>query len=199
MNPRFKQQLLFLTETDQLKNVERVNLIADGSRRENAAEHSWHLALMALLLHEYAGGDVNLLRVLKMTLAHDLVEVYAGDTFAYDTAANEDKTRREQQAAHRLFGLLPRDQGEELRALWEEFDAMETPDSQFAAAMDRLQPFLLNYLTQGHTWKLGEVSREQVLERMGVVQQGAPALWPFVQHVLGKAEEKGYLPATENE
>ena len=193
-NNRFEQQLAFLTEVDKMKNVLRQTLIADGSRRETDAEHSWHFALMAMVLYEYCDcPHVNLNRVLKMALVHDLVEVYAGDTFAYDEEGNRDKLKRETEAADKLFGLLPEDQGVEYRKLWEEFDAMETPDALYAASIDRLQPLLNNLLTQGHTWKLGHVTSQQVYQRMAPIRQGAPELWSFVEYAVNDSIQKGYL------
>ncbi|MGI6004779.1 MAG: HD domain-containing protein [Christensenellales bacterium] len=195
MEDRLKQQLEFLAEVDKMKGVLRQSLLADGSRRENDAEHSWHLALMAMVLYEYAQDDVDICRVLKMALVHDLVEIYAGDTFAYDEEAGRSKQEREELAADRLFGMLPQDQGREIRSLWEEFDLMETPDARYAAAMDRIQPFLNNYLTKGHTWKLGSVTSDKVYRRMAMVKEGAPALWPFVEHIVKDSIAKGYLKA----
>lgn len=193
-NNRFEQQLAFLTEADKMKNVLRQTLIADGSRQETDAEHSWHFALMAMVLYEYCDcPHVNLNRVLKMALVHDLVEIYAGDTFAYDEQGNRDKAEREAKAADKLFGLLPEDQGVEYRKLWEEFDSMETPDALYAASIDRLQPLINNLLTQGHTWKLGHVTSAQVYERMAPIRQGAPELWRFVEYVVNDSIEKGYL------
>lgn len=193
MDNRLEQQLRFLVEADKMKTVLRATLLTDKSRRENDAEHSWHFALMALLLYEYAEDGVNLFRVLKMALVHDLVEIDAGDTFAYDTEGNRDKALREQRAADRLFGLLPKEQAAELRALWEEFDAMESRDARYAAAIDRMQPFLNNSVTDGHTWNLHSVKEEQVRARMEMVRQATPGLWPFVESVLVEAREKGSI------
>ncbi|HBU12726.1 MAG TPA: hypothetical protein DEB31_08385 [Clostridiales bacterium] len=191
---RLKQQLTFLTEADKMKTVLRRTLLADGSRPENDAEHSWHFALMAMVLYEYAySPEVDLFRVLKMALLHDMVEIYAGDTFAYDEAANEDKEARERAAADRLFSLLPADQGGEYRALWEEFDAMQTPDSIYAAAIDRFQPLINNYLTRGHTWKLGDVKKSKVYKRMAMVKEGMPELWAVVEYMINNAIEQGFL------
>lgn len=182
-------------EVDKMKTVLRQTLLIDKSRQENDAEHSWHLALMCMLLHEYAADreDVDLYRVLKMALVHDLIEVYAGDTPAYDEAGNATKEAREQEAADRLFGLLPVDQGTELRALWEEFDAMETPDSRYAAAIDRLQPFLNNIHTDGHSWVTFKATRAMVYKRMDMVRHGAPELWPFVEEAIADGIKKGYI------
>ncbi len=193
MDERLKRQLDFLIEIDRMKSVLRQTLLADGSRRENDAEHSWHMAMMAMVLREYAGGEIDLLRVLKMALVHDVIEVYAGDTFAYDERGNESKEAREREAADRLFGILPGDQNSGLRALWEEFDAMLTDDSRYAAAIDRLQPFINNYLTEGHTWKHANVTSGEVYKRMDIIRVAAPALWPFVVDTIDASVEKGYL------
>ena len=147
---RLKKQIQFILEVDKIKNIFRMTKIHDGSRRENDAEHSWHLALMAFLLSEYSKADkIDILKVMKMCIVHDIVEIDAGDTFCYDTAAGKDKLEREQKAAERIFGLLPEDQTRELKGLWEEFEAMETPEAKYAAALDRLQPVMLNYLNNG--------------------------------------------------
>jgi putative hydrolase of HD superfamily len=190
---RLTDQLRFIVEVDRLKNILRQTSIMDGSRRENSAEHSWHLALMAVVLAEHAGEEVDVLRVVKMLLVHDIVEIDAGDTFCYDAAANEDKADRETRAAQRLFGLLPEGQGAELRALWEEFEAGETPDARYANALDRMQPLLCNYHTEGGTWRQHGITRGQVLGRMRPIEMGAPALWPFVLQVLDDVCEAGYV------
>jgi len=152
---RMEGQLRFLIEIDKMKSVLRQTLLADGSHRENDAEHSWHLALYAMILQEYAAGEIDIDRVVQMVLVHDLVEIYAGDTFCYDAAANTDKAERENAAAEKLFSLLEPEQGAYYEALWREFDAEETDDSKYAAAMDRIQPLMNNYMTGGHTWHLG--------------------------------------------
>jgi len=194
MTEKLKNQLQFLTEADKMKNIARQTLLADKSREETDAEHSWHFALMAMTLFEYCGIDgVNLDRVIKMALVHDLIEIYAGDTFAYDAQGNESKEQREQDAADKLFALLPDKQAAEYRSLWEEFDGMETPDARYAAAVDRFQPFLNNYLTQGHTWVKHGVAAAQVYKRMTPVQAALPALWEFVEFVIRDSMEKGYL------
>ena len=183
----------FITEADRMKSVYRRTLLTDRSRRETDAEHSWHFALMAMLLAEYAEPGVDVSRVIRMALVHDLVEIYAGDTFAYDGEGKKTQRAREERAADKLFALLPPDQGQELRALWEEFDARETPDARFAAAVDRIQPFLNNCLTEGHTWKEGDVTSDQVRERLEVTKEAAPALWPLVDSLIRESVEKGYL------
>jgi len=194
MRERLEKQIHFLAEVDKMKNILRQTLLIDKSRRENDAEHSWHFALMAMILYEYTDQTkVNLDRVLKMALVHDLIEIYAGDTFAYDDIGNESKKEREDAAAEQLFALLPEDQGTELRSLWEEFDKMETSDSRYAAAIDRLQPFINNYFTEGHTWKLGHVTSDKVYKRMDMVRQSTPDLWEFVVDVINDSIAKGYL------
>lgn len=192
---RLARQLRFVTEIDRLKSVLRQTLLLDASRRENSAEHSWHLALMALVLREYAPTGTDLIRVLKMLLLHDVIEIEAGDTFCYDAEANLDKAARERAAAARTFGLLPDDLNLELRALWEEFEAGETPEARFANALDRLQPLLHNFHTQGGTWRAHNITRPQVLARMAPIEDGAPTLWPFVLGLIDEAYEAGYITA----
>ncbi len=194
INERLYKQIQFITEVDKVKNIFRQSRIHDGSRRENDAEHSWHLALMAFLLEEYANDrDLDMMKVIKMCIIHDLVEIDAGDTFCYDTVAGLDKLEREQKAAERLFGLLPDDQGKELHALWEEFDAMVTPEAKYAAALDRLQPVLLNILNKGGTWREHGIIKEQVINRNKHIGDGAPELWKFASTLIDDAVEKGYL------
>ena len=183
--------LEFTIEMDKMKSVFRRSSIFDGSRRENDAEHSYHIALMALAFEKYAPAGVDLLRVLKMLLVHDIVEIDAGDTFAYDKIANLDKKEREKAAADRIFALI--ENGAELRALWEEFDAMETPDALYAISLDRLQPFLANCLNKGDTWFAGGVSKEAILKRMAPVEKGIPALWETVLRLIDENVENGYV------
>ncbi len=190
---RLKRQFAFLTEIDQMKSILRRTLLADGSRRENDAEHSWHFAVMAMVLEEYAPPDMNMLRVLKMALVHDLVEVYAGDTFAYDVEGYRDKAEREKQAADRLFGLLPVDQGRDLRELWKEFEAMETTEAMYAAAIDRIQPLLNNYYTEGHTWRSGQVTLVQVRARLAPVRKSIPQIGEFFDFLLEDSLKKGFI------
>lgn len=191
---RLKKQIQFILEIDKIKNIFRMTKIHDGSRRENDAEHSWHLALMAFLLSEYSKEEnIDILKVMKMCIVHDLVEIDAGDTFCYDAAGNLDKLEREQKAAERIFGLLPQDQEMELKTLWEEFDAMETPEAKYAAALDRLQPVMLNYLNNGGTWKEHHITKEQVVQRNGRIEEGAPELWEFASGLIDEAVSKGLL------
>lgn len=193
LSARLAQQMQFVIEIDQLKQVLRQTLLTNGSRRENSAEHSWHIALMAIVLAEYAPVPLDLLHVIKLLLLHDLVEIDAGDTFCYDEQGNQSKADRESQAAERLFGLLPPDQAMEFRALWDEFEVQATPAARFAAALDRLQPILNNQQTGGHTWKLHQVTSDKVLQRMAPVQVGAPELWTVVQQVIDDCIAAGYL------
>lgn len=181
---RLEQFIEFLIEADKLKKILRRTLLADASRQENSAEHSWHLALSAMVLEEYAAEPVELRRVVEMVVVHDLVEIDAGDTFAYDVAGNATRRERECAAADRLFGLLPPDAVARLRSLWEEFESRATPEARFATAVDRIQPFLQNVKAGGGTWKIYGLRREQVLERMDPVRTALPALWPMVTRAV---------------
>lgn len=193
LTDRFHQQIQFIIEIDKLKGILRQTLLTDASRQENSAEHSWHIALMAVLLAEYAPQPIDVLRVMKMLLIHDLVEIDAGDTFCYDTAAHHDKAAREEAAAQRLFGVLPDDQRDDLRSLWDEFEARNTPDAQFAAALDRIQPFLHNQQTEGGTWRLHGIRRSQVMQRMAPVKDGIPDLWDWLEAAIDGCVEEGWL------
>lgn len=194
-NPRLDAQLKFTAEIDKMTSVLRRTLLIDGSRRENDAEHSWHIAVMALYFEEYAIEKPNILRAAEMCIVHDLVEIYAGDTFAYDVNGNSDKAAREQLAADRLFAILPEEQGMRIRALWEEFDAVSTVDSKYANCLDRLQPFLHNTLTAGHTWKniQPRTGRSQVEARMAVIGEFMPEVYLWIRKNLDNAVKKGWL------
>lgn len=186
--------LSFIVEVDKIKNIMRRTLLVDGSRRENDAEHSWHLAIMAMLLTEYADDkNFTLDKVLKMVIVHDLVEIYAGDTFAFDVKGNLEKEDKEKQAADKLFGQLPSNQGKQLRKLWEEFDEAKTPEARYAAALDRLQPFIHNLCTEGHTWVQGKVTKEQVYKRSGLAMEVLPALKPWMEEQINEAIKKGWI------
>jgi putative hydrolase of HD superfamily len=178
--PRIEQQFAFLVEADKLKDILRQSPVIASGRRENSAEHSWHLTLATLVLREYSAEPVDLHRALKMLIVHDLVEIDAGDTFAYDTAGNASKSTRERAAADRLFALLPVDLAQELRALWEEFEAHSTPEARFANAVDRIQPFLQNFYTHGGTWRDHNLTPEQILKRLDPIRTALPALWPSI-------------------
>ena len=190
---RLTCQLTFLTEADQLKTVLRRTSLITDPRKENTAEHSWHFALMALTLAEHATVPIDLPRVLKIALVHDLVEIDAGDSFVYDTSAMADKKEREEAAADRIFGLLPEDQAAEYRALWDEFEAQETPEAKFAAAVDRLCGMLPNYKNSGGSWTEHSVSAERVTQRNAPIGAGAPALWEVARGWIAEAVEKGWI------
>jgi putative hydrolase of HD superfamily len=183
-------RIAFLVEADKLKTILRRTPLTDNSRPENSAEHSWHLALAAMTLAEHSPEPIALTRVLELVTVHDLVEIDAGDTFAYDQAGYETKAERERLAADRLFGLLPAEQGARFRALWEEFEAQETAESRFANALDRLQALLQNMAAGGGSWSAPGVNRTAVLRRMLPIQTAMPGLWPFVLDVIER-----YVPA----
>lgn len=192
-NKRLLNQMKFIVEIDKLKQIYRQNVVIGTERQENDAEHSWHLAMMAMLLSEYAADKVDILRVMKMVLIHDLVEIDAGDTFCYDEKANLDKAEREQKAADRLFSILPEDQARNVYELWREFEEVTTPEARFAACLDRMQPLLLNYNTNGHTWHKPEVNSKKVLKRNELLPKTAPEIWQYVQEVIEDSIQKGYL------
>jgi len=193
-NNRLQKQLQFILEIDKLKKIVRQSPLSDQSRKENDAEHSWHLAVMAILLSEYAKEhQMDAFHVVKLALIHDLVEIDAGDTFCYDKIGNRQKLERETRAADRIFNILPQDQARQMRDLWDEFEARETPEACFAAALDRLQPLLLNYHTQGGTWREHGIKRQQVIQRNSPMQDGAPELWEYAEKLINKAVEKGML------
>ena len=191
---RLERQIEFIIEIDGLKQVFRQSLLLKDGRRENDAEHSWHLAIMAVLLIEHAtDSGVDLLRVVKMMLVHDLVEIDAGDTFAYDEEAHQDKEVREQRAADRIFNLLPADQAADMRQLWDEFEARQTPSARYAAALDRLQPVLLNLFSGGGGWRRHGITKQQVIDYNRQIAEGAPGLWEWVRERIDRAVEEGAL------
>ncbi|MGI6226203.1 MAG: HD domain-containing protein [Peptococcales bacterium] len=192
-NGRLHKQIKFITEIDKLKKILRQNVVIGTQRQENDAEHSWHLAMMAIFLEEYAAEKVDISRVVKMVLIHDLVEIDAGDTFCYDEKAHIDKCEREEKAADRIFNILPKDQAQEIMGLWREFEEMKTSEARFAACLDRMQPIILNYHTHGHTWQKPGVTYEKVLKRIAVLEENAPALWQFAQEIIEDSVKKGYL------
>lgn len=194
MNERLNRQIEFIREIDKLKTIYRQSYLMDKSRHENDAEHTWHITLMAWLLEEHLDQrKVNLLRVMKMLLVHDLVEIDAGDTFAYDEQGQEGKFEREMAAAKRIFGLLPVDQRDEMLALWLEFEQRETLESRYAAAMDRIQPLLHNYFTGGKAWQEHGVTADRVRARIVFLQEDLPDLYSLVQHLIDDAVKQGYL------
>jgi len=193
-NTRLQQQIQFLVEIDKLKQVLRRTWLMDQSRYENDSEHSWHIAVAAMLFLEYAADPkVDVLRVVKMLLVHDLVEIDAGDTYAYDAKACKDQAERELKAADRIFGLLPSDQAAKFRGLWEEFEARQTPEARYAAALDRFQPLLHNYLTGGRAWLDHAVTSDRVFVRNRPVVEGAPLLGQYAEDLIRDAVAKGYL------
>ncbi|MDR1640668.1 MAG: HD domain-containing protein [Clostridiales bacterium] len=196
-NNKLLSQLEFLAIIDKMKNVNRQTLILDKSRQENDAEHSWHIAVMAMVLEEYAIGKPDVNKAVRLALVHDLVEVYAGDTFAYDEKGNVGKEEREREAARKLFAVLPESQGKEFMDLWEEFERAETPEGLYAVAVDRIQPFLANSLTDWHTWRTGKVKREQVERRLALVKKATPEIWEYLVKMLDKAEEGGMFKHRE--
>lgn len=194
MNERFLRQLDFIREVDKLKHIVRRSYITDGSRRENDAEHTWHIALMASVLEEHVEGErPDLLRVLRMLLIHDLVEIDAGDTFAYDVQGNMGKFDRERAAAERIFSILPEDQGKDMMGLWLEFEEGSTKEARFAAAVDRLQPILHNYATEGKSWREHGVTSAQVLTRIDSISLSVPEIGAWAKELIADAVHKGYL------
>lgn len=193
MEDRLKKQLDFILELDKMKNLYRQTYVLHENRKENDSEHSWHLAVMALLLSEYANESVDVLHVMKMVLIHDVVEIDAGDTYCYDTEGYKTKALREEKAAQRIFGLLPDEQRSELYSLWREFEDAETNDARFAAMIDRMQPMLLNYTKDGVSWREHEVRKEQVLERNMPYFSVSDKLAEFMRHIIDDAAEKGWL------
>ena len=187
LSGRFRRQLEFVVAIDKLKNVLRTTRLTDESRRENSAEHSWHLAVMAMLLHEHAAPDVDAVHVMELLLVHDIVEIDAGDTDCYDTDGHVDKQARERAAAVRLFGMLPADQSSRMLALWEEFEAMATPASRFANALDRLQPLILGRHRDSGDWRFRASTPDQLLARMDPIREASPRLWAWVLSVVEEA------------
>lgn len=190
---RLLAQIEFLREVDKLKSILRRTSLMDGSRRENSAEHSWHIALAAMVLAEHSNVEVDLPRVLKMLLLHDIVEIDAGDTFAFDEAGKASQAERENAAAARLFGLLPAEQRDEFMALWAEFEARDTAEAKFAMALDRLLPVLQNSANAGGTWRSAELHRGQVNQRLRPIGDGAAEVWAFVERTLDEAEASAYI------
>jgi len=190
---RLDQQIEFLVEIDRLKSIVRQTLLVDGSRQEDSAEHSWHLAILAVVLVEHSNAPVNLFRVLKMILVHDLVEIDAEDTYCYDEEANRNKEEREKKAADRIFNLLPPDQAVEFHSLWEEFECRQTADEIFAAALDRLQPLLINFRAGGVMWRKHRIRKEQVYLRNSPMEEGSPVLWEYAERMIKDAIEKGWI------
>ena len=196
MDTRLSQQIDFIMEMDRLKAVLRQNKTPSAQRRENTAEHSWHLAIMGLVLEDQSPTPIDRAKVLCMLLLHDVVEIDAGDTFAYDDPGHSDKAEREKQAADRLFGLLPKDQNEELRSIWDEFELGKTAEARLARALDRLQPILMNHRSGAiSSWAEHGISRGQVLSRNREVEALSPALWALLNRCCNEAVANGFLKA----
>jgi len=187
-----EKRIQFLSEIEKLKVVYRQNMAVDGSRQENSAEHSWHIALMAIVLHGYADDkNVDLFRVIKMLLIHDIVEIDFGDTFLYDTAANLEKAHNEQQSADRVFGMLPEEIHHEFLELWQEFEARETPSAKFAAALDGMQPLINHYLSDGKGIRKHSIKTEQVIASKSYIGNASKMLWDYSQRIIQKSEAMG--------
>lgn len=190
---RLKKQMEFIVEVDKVKKIIRQTYLADASRKEDDAEHSWHLALMAVLLKEYSNEEADLAKVIPMVLIHDLVEIDAGDTYAYDEAGAATKKERETKAADRIFGLLPEDQGAWFRALWEEFEAYETPEAKFAHVLDNCQPLLLNDASDGKSWAEHKVKKSQIYKRNEHTPEGSREIWKYMKELVDKHIRLGHV------
>lgn len=193
MNERMEKQLKFCLEIDQVKNVFRQTHLSNNGRNENDAEHSWHMAVMAYLLREYANETVDIAKVMLMCLVHDIVEIDAGDTYAYDTEGLQTQKAREEAAKERIFSILPEDQKIELAALFDEFEAYETAESKFAHAMDNFQPLMLNHSNGGGDWRAHGVTAEQVYKRQGKTKLGSEQLFAKTEQILQENIQKGNL------
>lgn len=193
MEQRLKQQMEFLLEVDKLKFINRQTYLSDGERKENDAEHSWHLAMLAVLLSEYSPEKVDVVKVITMVLIHDIVEIDAGDTYAYDEVGNQSKREREVKAADRIFQILPADQGSRFRELWEEFEAYETAEAKFAHMCDNIQPLMLNDATGGRSWRERGIKKSQVLKRNEKVRENFEVMRNYMDDILDKHVEKGNL------
>lgn len=193
MDARFEKQLAFILELDKEKNILRQTHLSDYSRRENDAEHAWHMAVMLYLLREYANEPFDLAKAMMMALIHDVVEIDAGDTYAYDEEAKKTQAERERRAAERIFGLLPDDQRDELRALFEEYEAQETPEAHIVRSMDSLQPLLLNDKTEGRDWRSHGVKMEQVIKRQEPGRLGSERIWEFSKALIERNADEGKI------
>ena len=191
---RLEQQFEFIREIDKEKFIGRQTYLSDGKRKENDAEHAWHMAIMTILLNEYANEEIDVLKTVTMLLIHDIVEIDAGDTYAYDEEAKKTQKEREQKAAERIFGLLPPDQGEKFKKIWEEFEARETKEARFARTMDNLQPVMLNDATDGKAWVEHGVHLEQIMKRNQNTAEGSETLWEYAyQNFILPNVEKGRI------
>ena len=187
------KQIEFIKEIDKLKYIFRKTKLINSDRPENDAEHSWHLAMMAIILAEHSNEPIDVAKVMKMVLIHDIVEIDSGDVFAYDTTKSHDNFDEELKAARRIFGILPEEQAEEFINLWIEFEEMKTPESKFARALDRLEPLLQNASNNGGTWREFDVKYDQVMEKKQVIKDGSEELWKFAENLIDESVEKGIL------
>ena len=193
MDDRMRKQIEFALFMDKQKNIFRQNHLADNSRRENDAEHAWHMAFMAYLFREYANEDIDISKVILMCLIHDVVEIEAGDTYAYDEYAKKSQREREEIAKKHIFGMLPSDQGRELEALFDEFEAQETAEAKFAKAMDNLQPVLLHEANGGGDWKEHGVTKEQIMRRQEKTRRGSEELFEVIKDIIDKHIAEGNI------
>lgn len=193
ISERLQKQMDFILEVDKIKKIGRQTYLSDGSRKENDAEHSWHLALMCALLAEYSKEPIDVRKTMLMVLIHDIVEIDAGDTYAYDEAGNTTKRDREVKAAERIFGLLPEDQGQELRDLWEEFELAQSQEAKFALALDKVQPTMLNDASEGKSWEEHGVNLSQIIKRNERTSDGAEMLWQYALCLLDRNVKKGKI------
>lgn len=190
---RLQQQINFIMELDKIKKIVRQTPLSDGSRKENDAEHSWHMAVMCLILSEYANEPIDVARTMGMVLMHDVIEIDAGDTYAYDDAANETKRERELIAAERIFNLLPENQAKLMRGLWDEFEEGKTPEAKFANSLDKIQPLLLNDSSNGISWEEHQVHLSQIMKRNEKTPEGSRRLWDYAQELINKNVEEGHI------
>jgi putative hydrolase of HD superfamily len=193
MTDNLLKQISFIKEIDKLKYIQRKTRLFNSDRHENDAEHSWHLAMMTIVLAEHSDTPIDVLKVLKMVLIHDIVEIDAGDTFIYDTVKNHTNTDQELIAAKRIFGLLPAEQAAEFIAIWEEFETGITDEAKFAKSMDRLEPLLQNTSNNGGTWAEFNVGYEQVYEKKKAIKNGSASIWKYAENLLNDSVEKGIL------
>ena len=190
---RLEEQVQFIVETDKAKNIFRHTYLSDAGRKENHSEHSWHLALMAYLLQEYSHEPVDVPKVMLMVLIHDLVEIDAGDTYAYDAEGAVTKQSRETAAADRIFGILPEEQEKHFRRLWEEFEAYETADAKYAHMLDNFQPLLLNDASLGKSWKGHQVKKSQIYKRNEKIRETFPEIWQYMSNIIDRYIESGHV------
>lgn len=190
---RLEKQFEFIREIDKEKEITRHTFLADASRRENDAEHAWHMAVMTLLLSEYANEEIDVLKTITMLLIHDIVEIDAGDTYAYDEKGKETQAEREEMAAQRIFYMLPKDQAEKMISLWHEFEAQKTPEAKFARCMDNIQPMMLNDASNGLAWEENQVKISQILKRNERTALGSEKLWDYMKGILQRNMEEGHI------